>query len=514
MSTTGRKLVLGSTWRIVNSVAVGLVSILMMPFVVHSLGDRMYGIWTLVATFMGYSSVIELGLSQAIMRYLGRSLGAEDHAECNRVFNTSLRIYLALGGVVLILTVVMAALAPLFCRTPEDASLFWKIILLLGLNFALLLPAKVYKGALEAHLRYDITAGLDLAALALRTACIIGALLLGYKAVALAWATLLCGLPSTAAALYYTHKDLPFLELHSRYWKRSTARTLFSYSLYSFISHLAGLLRSRVDNVVVAAYISLEAVTHYSIGSRLAQYSDEIMTALLGMFPSVFSRQEGARDYDGIRRVFFLATKISLVLSSFLSFGLIAWGKSFIARWVGPRYVDAYAVLVVLTLSFYVVLAQLPSTALLYGTSKHKFLAWLSSAESLVNLALSLVLVRKYGTLGVAIGTLVPMVLGRIVVLPVYVCRVSGIGYLNYACAMSKTVGLILLALALPSFITMKYACPSYAMLTAIALPSGIFYFLPIWLFGFSAAEAQTMKASVWPAWARHRAQAASTTAE
>src|SRR5437588_11948842 len=92
------KLITGSATRVLNTIATAIVAMLITPFVVHVLGDRMYGIWTLVATFVGYYGLLELGLSQAITRYLSRSLGSVDPEECNRVFNTSLRIYLALGG--------------------------------------------------------------------------------------------------------------------------------------------------------------------------------------------------------------------------------------------------------------------------------------------------------------------------------------------------------------------------------------------------------------------------------
>ncbi len=144
----GCKLVSAAT-RVINTIATALVSLLIMPFVVHALGDRMYGIRTLVATFVGYYGLVELGLSQAITRYLARSLGSLNPEKCNRVFNTSLGIYLALGGVVLVATVVLAAIAPLLCKSAEDASLFWKVILILGICLSLQFPIKVYRSIKE-----------------------------------------------------------------------------------------------------------------------------------------------------------------------------------------------------------------------------------------------------------------------------------------------------------------------------------------------------------------------------
>src|ERR1700688_3717326 len=102
MSSVEQRLALGSTLRVVSLVATALLSLVMMPFVVRSLGDRMYGMWSLVATLVGYYGLLDLGLSAAVSRYLAAALGVGDEDQCNRVFNTSLRIFSALGGVVLV----------------------------------------------------------------------------------------------------------------------------------------------------------------------------------------------------------------------------------------------------------------------------------------------------------------------------------------------------------------------------------------------------------------------------
>src|ERR1700746_3645028 len=100
-SNTARKLARGSMLRFLNLVATTLVSILIMPFVVRMLGDRLYGLWTLVAALIGFYGVLDLGLSRATTRYLAGALGSGDEDECNRVFNTGLRLYLMLGALVL-----------------------------------------------------------------------------------------------------------------------------------------------------------------------------------------------------------------------------------------------------------------------------------------------------------------------------------------------------------------------------------------------------------------------------
>jgi O-antigen/teichoic acid export membrane protein len=489
----GSKLISGSLTRVINTISTALVSLLIIPFVVHALGDRMYGIWTLVATFSGYYGLVELGLSQAITRHLGHSLGSLDSEECNRVFNTSLRIYLALGGVALLVTAALAAIAPLFCKSAEDASLFWKVILVLGVSLALQFPMKVYKGVLEAHLRFDLTAGLDLLTLVIRTVFVVAIIFLGYKIVGLAWVTLLTGIPSMALSVYYTHKELPFLRVDSKYWGMETARTLFSYSAFSFIAHVAYIVRFRIDFLVVAAFLGLTAVTHYSIADKLMQYFIEFLTALFGVLPSVFSRLEGAQDFEGIKRTFFFGTKLSLSITSFFTFGFVAWGKPFITRWMGPSYGDAYPVLVVLAVGLTFFLWQTVSISLLYGTSRHKVLAIFNVIEAVANLALSLVLVRRYGIIGVAFGTTVPITINTLLLIPAYVCRISKIDYFEYLRKVARTLLVASASMVLPAVLSLKFSAPDYKSMFIVGTLSMILYALPMWLFEFTSTETREL---------------------
>ena len=67
------KVAWGTALRIINIGATALVSIVMMPFIVRMLGDRMYGLWILVATFVGYYGLADLGLSSAVNRFMARA---------------------------------------------------------------------------------------------------------------------------------------------------------------------------------------------------------------------------------------------------------------------------------------------------------------------------------------------------------------------------------------------------------------------------------------------------------
>ena len=85
-----------------------------------------------------------------------------------------------------------------------------------------------------------------------------------------------------------------------------------------------------------------------------------------------------------------------------------------------------------MTVGYVVNFSQSPAVVLLIAKGRHKDLGWWSLAEGLANLILSIYWATKYGVIGVAWGTVVPMVITKLVVQPILVARHSAIRIPEY----------------------------------------------------------------------------------
>ena len=229
----------------------------------------------------------------------------------------------------------------------------------------------------------------------------------------------------------------------------------------------------------------------------MAQYFMSLILACMGVLQPFFSQQDGATDHEAIRETLFFSTKISICLSSFIAFGFIALGKPFIERWMGPEYLDAYPLLCILVLGFVCDLGQAPSVFLMFATSKHKLYALASSIEGISNVLLSILLVRHYGLIGVALGTFISMSVIRLAIQPVYFCRVTSIKYSEYMYRMSKTLAVACLSLIIPILISLRYASPDYRTLFPLGFISSCIYALTIWFIEFSPKEKQILQRAI-----------------
>jgi len=489
----GVKLFKSSAIRVTQLFLSIAISFYMLPFLVGALGDRQYGLWTLVGTFLGYYGLMDLGLSSAVGRFLSRAIGQESRDELRKVASTTFYIFLAMAAATVLLTAVFALALEHVVSNKADVNLFRFLLIILGLNFAFDFPIRTFNAVFTSHIRDDIGIGITIVKTILTTICIVWAIKKGHGLVGLALVTVFFSVLDSLVRVILSYKVEPALSVHPRHFDRSKLGTLFSYSGYTFVGKLADILRFRLNQLIITAYLSLSAVTHYFVAVRLVEYFSELMHNILKGVGPVFSQDEGKNDYEAIRRNFLFFTKISVFLSVYLGGTALLYGRVFILRWMGADYEDSAVVLLFLMTSMVVCLLQTPVNPLLYGISKHKFFTYSNLVEGVVNALLSLWLVRKYGMYGVAVGTAVPMVLMAVFVQPWYACRAIDLPLRHYASLLARAAlcaaGFLLLAW-LPTrwFMAADYA----AIAGGVAVVTALYWPL-VFFFGFPAEERRTL---------------------
>ena len=481
-TSISRRLLSASVLRVANLFATAMASFFVMPFLVHHLGDRTYGFWSLATVFVGYYNLLDVGLSIAVSQHMSVAIGRKDASECRAVFNTALRVQSVLGAIALLATVVIAVAVPSIGHAHSDAQLFRNVILILGTTTALGFPARVYGGVLEAELRFDIRAWLGLLVLALRTGLSVWVVVTGHGLLLLAWAMVIPSIPDMVLQVLLARRAVRWARIDHVSVGSQRTKSIVSYSAYTTVAYIADILRFQIDPLVISSLIGLAAVTHYRVAGALAQYHLQMVIMAVGMLWPILSRLHGAGDQSRVEEVFFSGTKLSCCLSVFICVALIAWGKVFIARWMGPRYEDGYLPLVALSIAVFLDVGQKPSIDILYATFKNRVYMCINWVEGILNLAFSLALARPLGIFGVALGTLIGAFVVRIMLQPWWVCKVTGFHYAGYMRFFGKNL-LRCTCLAGVAVVTAAWGLrPSYLWLVSSAVFATAVYAAGSWL--------------------------------
>jgi O-antigen/teichoic acid export membrane protein len=193
-------------------------------------------------------------------------------------------------------------------------------------------------------------------------------------------------------------------------------------------------------------------------------------------------------------RSFFAGTRASIVIGAFAGFGFIAIGHAFIARWMGNIFLDAYPILILLTIAMFFDLWQSTGVSSLYATMNQKSYARINLLEAGMNVVLSFVFVHRYGMLGVAMGTLIPGICVRAVVQPWIVQKKLGISMKDYLFRSSGTLLKCFVCLIAPSLVVIRWLHADYISILAVSLASLILFAFPMWLWEFQGAGYQRIR--------------------
>lgn len=478
------KLVRGSSSRVLRMVILAVIGFFLMPFTLHKLGPQQYGIWAIAIAFVGYYSFLDLGLSEAVFTHMAYALGRQEHEEARNIYGSSLRVFAAVGLILFFATVVLATGAHYFNQA--HGNLLAAVLLIVGLNTAVSFFMRVPFGVLNAGHHFDITAWVLILSAIIRAGLTVMVLDAGHKVVGLAWVNVFASIPANIIVLWSTHHYFPFLKIFSwPRWNRQTARKLFDFGGPVLLGQIADKVRFQTDTLTVSFFIGLTAVAHYSIGTTLIMYYIDAIAAIIGVLIPVLSMQQSVQDFEGFRRSFFIGTRVAFVCSAFIAFGMVAWSRAFVVRWMGSSFTDIYPVIVILALAVFIETSQATSVNALYASLHQKAYAAINVSEALLNLLLSLMLARPFGMIGVALGTLIPSVIFRCVLQPIIVQKCLQISVRDTLAVYSRTGVRCAAFLLVPLVITWLFLAPNYPHLILVASLSVTAYALPAWWFEF-----------------------------
>jgi O-antigen/teichoic acid export membrane protein len=413
----------GSSWFALGVNIV--VGVLLSPYILHHLGDDAFGLWVLIFSITGYYGLFDLGIRSSIVRYVATYSATGDGGELDRLISTALFTYSTIGAIAILFTLSGSYYVGSIFRISRDFlhTARW-LFLIVGSAVALGFPLGVSGGILEGLQRFYLLNFTNICSTMVRALLIVLALRHGRGLLAVALITvsmpLVAGLVNATVVL----RILP-LRLHFKNVNRNSVRRIATYSSSTLIIIVAGRLRFKTDAMVIGTFLSSAAITYFTIGSRLVDYAGEVVSGLAQIFVPMSSQSDATGDLGGLRKIFVAGNRACALVMFPMAAILIILGKSVIEVWVGARYVaTSYPVLLVLVIPSTLMWAQSASGRVLFGMAKHKSLAIVTLLEGGANLFLSILLVRRFGILGDAAGTAIPLACTTLFFLPRHVCRV------------------------------------------------------------------------------------------
>ncbi|MFI3297914.1 MAG: oligosaccharide flippase family protein [bacterium] len=357
-----------------------LIGLVLTPFIINSLGNSEYGLYTLIGSLVGYLSLMDLGLNNAIIRFVSnfRSRGDKDGEE--KFLGTTLLIYGIISTVVVLLGLcVYFNLESIFRNslTAIELSRAKTMFLILVFNIAIVLPSNSFFAICSAYEEFIFSKGIRLLRIVLRTATVYAILTYGGKAISLVIIDTCYNVVLAFITYLFTRE-----RLHIRYnfsqRRFRDVRPIFSYSVWILLLTVISQFQWQFGQILLGITTDTTAVAVLSVGVMLGTYYGAFSGVLSGLFTPMAARVVVAGE-ENSQRVFEKLGRYNFAILMVVLLGFLFFGQDFIALWLHDEvYKDAWLIALMIMVAYTIPLVQAFANSILEikGYVKYKFVVY------------------------------------------------------------------------------------------------------------------------------------------
>jgi len=325
------------------------------------------------------------------------------------------------------------------------------VVTITGLSVALQFVFFTYSAVFMAVQRFDASNGIGIATRLVTAMAAVLALKLEYGLVGLSIALALSNLLDYLLRWRVALRLLPSMRVSMSLVSYTHFSEIMKFGFWNLSISGGVRLISYTDALVIATFMPVTAVAPFAVAASMRSYFDEIFARAGYVFFPAATELDAQGNTVGLRTLYLVSSKFMLLAAVWCGCIGIYWAAPFFRLWIGERYSDPTGyptvgrIFSVLLVASIFSVGQRIGHQVLLGTRKVRLLGILFGLEGLSNLILSTFLIRHYGLLGVALGTLIPAAIFQGVLQPLFVCRNLGISVTNYMCQVLIRPALVLL---------------------------------------------------------------------
>ena len=387
------------------------INFFLTPFLLHRIGDVQYGLFILVGSVVTQGALLDLGIEVTIVKYVAEYHARGEHDRAGEMVVISLALYCVLGLVALLLAAAIAPIFPYLFNVPEvDRSTATMAVLLVGIRVAISIPLATPGAILWGLHKYTLCNAVSVIEVLMSAVTTIAVLLAGGGLIALLAASIPVTIVARIILIWCISQVAPDFRLRWPGARRDLIRTVLSFSASTFVLDLANNLTTRMDQIVIGVFLPISSVGFYSVAQRISvvpqMFSEPVLTAFL----PIASQLHAQDDVYRLRSLYLVGSRVILAICVPLLVVVIILAGPLLSIWVGAKYAVNAPIVVVLALASILQVGYWPGRLILQGIGQHHGLAKASICLGIANVGLSLLLVRPFGLVGVALGTLIPAI--------------------------------------------------------------------------------------------------------
>lgn len=371
---------------------------------IGSFGSAAYGLTTSIAQFLSYISLLEGGIGRVARAELYAPLAQNNSYEISRVYHAIKHFFRIVGSVFLIYTFLLSFV---YCDIAKTEGFLRAEVSLLIWIISLSTLAKYLGGLanltlMNADQKQYIGNTIVMGSTILNALLVVVLARLGGSILTVKLGSSLAYIAQPLCYAFYVrrHYDLPPV---------GRDRSKLKQKWTGIGQHIAYFLHTNTDVVLLTLFADIRLVAVYSVYRLVISSIRKITSSFTGGMEAAFGELFARGDTDGLRDSFrkysFTLSSVTIVLFGTTAALILPFVRLYTAGVTDTQYIQPAFAMVLLFAEALDGLVH-PCASLPVAANQLKQTRWGSYGEALINIVLSLVLIRWNPLVGIAIGTL------------------------------------------------------------------------------------------------------------
>lgn len=486
-------IVISYFWVFVNMV----INLFYVPFLLHYMGIEEYGLYRLMGSFIIYFSLIDFGLSRALVRFYAKYKFCGNKKKLENLLALAVGLYIGISFVFLLvggLIYLNFDRIFIYSLSPYELLEAKKILVVLFLNIFLSFFGQIFDAILTANEKFIFLKSVSLFQILLQFFFVIVFIKISpyaYTLVLLQFIfNILLILLKVMYCFYYLNVKIKYYNLDSDllYEMGKLASGLFIVSLSDQIYWQS-------NQVILGIFSNTESVAIYSVGFQIYMNFMMISTVIANVFlPYVTQLVQNNEKNEKLLDLFIRVGRIQFFLLSGALGIFIIFGQELIVLWVGNGFLEAYWIALIVMIPFTIDLIQNIGQIIIQAKNQYGFRARVHFCMAFFAIVLSIPVTIQYGSIGSACVTGLVILVGDGIIMNIYYYKVAGLNILKFWSEIKTILSPFIIYLLVGIYL--KYIVHPLSEIALIFCISfcGLLNLIAAWHFSMNDYEKNLMK--------------------
>lgn len=443
----------------VNIVLHAVIGFVYVPLLLHYIGKSEYGLYQLIGSFIAYFSIMDFGLTAAVVRFYAKYKAINDKIGMENILAIAVKGYGIIALILFIVGVICYInLDVIFATSMTIAELETAktLFLLLLFNIVITLTTMMFRAVINANERFLFLKGTETLQMVLQPVFIILVLQQYPNAVAIAVVQTMLNIGLIIARCYYCFVKLK-IRIKFHYFDKQLFNDIKNLALSVFIVVLIDQVFFKTNQIILGIFSGTAAVAVYSISSLIYMNYMALSTAISGVYlPHITEIVVKNEPVKKLSDLFIQIGRCQYYLLALVASGFIIFGKDFINIWAGRDFEEAYWITLLIIIPFTIDLIQNIGLSIMQAQNKYDFRAKVYFVMGLFNLFLAIPLAKLYAGIGCAFATGLSMFLGNGLIMNWYYLKVTKLDIFRFWKEIGK-ISICVVCLTLLGYVLYNY---------------------------------------------------------